>query len=220
MNSSAPIRNWCILVADDHDIVRFGVTQLLTTHFPACKMLNAAHFDQALSVLSKEPIDLVVLDINIPGGDSLSMIERIHNKRPTVKILLFSSYNEHIYALPYMRAGADGYVAKSASQQMLIDAVMNVLNGKKHLSPEMQQASLGFLLQPGSGSKSGLDDLTSRELEVARFLSKGLTTRQIGEKLSLSNSAVTMYRVKVFQKLGVGNVIDLFNFIRLHESGA
>lgn len=206
----------CFLIADDHDIVKLGTKELLRSNFANAKILTADHFEQALHILQMEEVDVLILDINIPGGDKLSMISKVRKKRAATRIVMFSAYSEQIYALPYLRAGADGYVDKSTPQKNLLDAVFNVLIGKKHLSPEMQQANINYMLGQHSSSRRALNGLSSRELDVALLLTKGMNARQIGDQLALSGSAVAAYRNKVFQKLGIKNVLELNDFMRSH----
>lgn len=204
----------CMLVADDHDIVRFGTKQLLSIHFPGAGILEASHFDQVLTIVSKEKVNLIILDINIPGGDRLTMIETIRIKRPEVRILMFSSYNEQVYALPYLRAGADGYVSKTAPHKSLIEGIQTVLNGKKYISAEVRQATMDYVLDPEKSQRKQLQDLSPRELDISQLLVKGLNAREIGNQLALSASAVAMYKLKIFQKLGVTNVLELKEYMR------
>src|ERR1044071_460877 len=101
-----------VLIAEDHSIVRIGMQLLLTEMYPEASIVEVDTFDKALNKVKAQPFDLLLLDINMPGGDSLHMIKAVRLRQPDIGILMISGYDEELYALRYIDAGADGYVSK------------------------------------------------------------------------------------------------------------
>lgn len=205
-----------ILIADDHTIVRYGATLIIKEMFPGGQVSEAMSFTQALKILDSQPFDLLILDINIPGGNNLQMIDVLRLHQPKIKILIFSAYDEQLFALRYLQAGVDGYLVKHSPEDELKTAIRTVLNNEKYISPTVKQHLLNGLSTRSNIARNPLHALSNRELEVMQLLVKGSSVADIGTVLSLQISTVSTYKARIFEKLEVGNVIELAEKVRLY----
>src|SRR5215217_4679188 len=122
------------LLIEDHAVVRMGMRLVIREVFRDASIFESTHFDNGLRIVLEKPIDLVVLDIHLPGGQDVKMIDMIKTARPNAKILVFSGLPEEKYALKYVQAGADGYLSKRSDPKKYAEAVSAVANDKKYLS--------------------------------------------------------------------------------------
>ncbi len=203
-----------IIIAEDHAVVRIGTKHLLQSVIPDCEVTDVADFDKILEAMNGKFYDLLILDINIPGGNSTKMVEMIKIKAPKTKILMFSSYDEQQYGLLYLQAGADGYLSKEAPEEEFRLAVQSVLANRKYMSEEMQQININRLINPKEFIPDPVVTLSPRETDVLNLLKEGLGTAKIAEKLSLQLSTVSTYKARIFEKLGVKNIVELITKIR------
>ena len=211
-------RMYQILIADDHSIVRYGTALVVKEILPAGTISEARNFDELLKLIDTQTFDLLVLDINIPGGNYLQMIDVIRLRQPAVKILVFSGYDEQLYALRYLQAGADGYVVKQAPEGELKTAIQTILNNDKYISPAIKQNLINGLNAPKTGSGNPLNSLSNREMEVMQQLIKGASIAEISQTLSLQISTVSTYKTRIFEKLEVNNVVALVEKVKLYDS--
>jgi DNA-binding NarL/FixJ family response regulator len=156
------------------------------------------------------------MDINLPGGDKVGMVHSARLKQPGIPILVCSSYDEQLYALPFLKAGANGYISKTAINEDFTRAVDKVLSGQTYASAEVMQNAFRQLFNAKGQEESVTDKLSERELEVALLLVKGVPAKSISEQLNLSPSSVSIYKSKIFEKLGVENVIQLTTYFELN----
>lgn len=199
-----------ILITDDHTVVRMGVRILITELYPDALIEEADTFNQAIEKLAVNKYDLILLDIHIPGGGNVQMIEAIRRRQPEILIAIFTSYEEEIYALPYIDAGADGYISKKVSPEEIKRAINSILKNEKHLSAKVLTQ---LLQQRNRGKEKGKKEspLSNRELEVMNLLIKGATNSEIKYMLNIHDSTVSTYKNSIFRKMGVSNVVDLIN---------
>ena len=203
-----------VLVVEDHSIVRTGIKNTLKEHLTQTAAIIAVErFSQAIDELMNRPFNLVILDINVPGGDAPGMIQKLKQIRPEVRILVFSGYDEQFYAIPYLQAGANGYISKNVSDEEFVKAVKTVLKGDTYLSEEVQQQALTKMLHSKGNKYDGspIDFLSAREVEVYHLLIRGHSTAEIGELTKLHASTISTYKRRIFDKTGVDNVVDLIN---------
>jgi len=205
-----------IIVAEDHPLILMGIQHLLMEHMPTAVVTTTGDFNKALALLEKQKYDLLIMDINLPGGDKVGMIGSVRMKQPKIPILVCSSYDEQLYALPFLKAGANGYISKTAMNDEFKQAIDSVISGKIYASPSVMEQVFGQLFNSKGNTESIADKLTDKELEVARLLSKGLSTKSISEHIHLSSSSVSGYKAKIFEKLGVSNIIELTRYFELN----
>ncbi|MCF0039856.1 response regulator transcription factor [Dyadobacter fanqingshengii] len=205
-----------IIVAEDHPLILMGIQHLLMEHMPTAVVTATGDFNKALALLEKQQYNLLIMDINLPGGDKVGMISSVRMKQPKIPILVCSSYDEQLYALPFLKAGANGYISKTAMNEEFKQAIDSVINGKIYASPTVMEQVFGQLFNSKGNPDSIVDKLTDKELEVAKLLSKGLSTKAISEHIHLSSSSVSSYKAKIFDKLGVNNIIELTRYFELN----
>lgn len=177
---------------------------------------DAATFEQALDQLKTDSFDLLLLDINIPGGDNLDMINAIRLRDNAVKILVFSSYDEHIFAFRYIQAGAQGYISKESGEAELKKAILNVLDGNIYLSEAMKEQRLKQMFNKKTSVSKPLEDLSNRETEVMNLLIKGYSTTEIADVLHVRLNTISTYKARIFEKLEVSNIVELIAKVKLY----
>jgi two-component system invasion response regulator UvrY len=209
-----------VLIADDHSIVRYGTALVIKEMLPAGTIREANNFDQALKLLDTDRFDLLVLDINIPGGNNLQMIDVVKLRQPHVKILIFSGYDEQLYALRYLQAGADGYVVKQAPEGELKAAIQTIQNNDKYISPTVKQHLINGLTTKKAFARNPLTGLSNREMEVMQLLVKGASVAEIGVTLSLQISTVSTYKSRIFEKMEVSNIVELVEKVKLYDTSS
>jgi len=197
-----------ILIAEDHEIVRVGTVLILNEMYSNVQIDETENFDRAVDLIARNKYDLVILDINIPGGDNINMISVVKLKQPNIKILIFSSYDEQIYAMRYFKAGANGYLAKDTNSSEIKKAITKVLSGGTYIS-EAAQVKLFESIVKKDNPKNPIDTLSNREIEVMNLLIQGKSTSEISTILNLHIATVSTYKSRLFEKLEVNNVIDL-----------
>lgn len=196
-----------ILIADDHSVVRQGMSLILKEAFDGIEVFHTDSFESAIVILKNNQINLLLLDINLPGGNSIDMINDVKQVQNTTKILMFSAFDEDHYALKYMKAGAKGYVNKLSSEDKIIEAVKTVLEGGDYISPKLKAK----ISENGINkvSNNPLSILSNREMEIAGLLTKGEGNLEIANKLNIGMSTVSTYKSRIFEKLGINNVVSL-----------
>ncbi len=205
MNNS--IKN--VLIAEDHAVVRIGTKMLLKRFRPEATVVGVDNFTDVINSLKEQSFDLIILDINMPGGNNLKMIETIRVYQPGIYILVFSSYDEQMYALPYLQAGADGYLSKESPEEEFESALEKVESDRKYLSPSLQENTISNFLANGKKTVDPITALSKREMDVANLLVKGYGTAEIGNMLDLQLSTVSTFKSRIFNKLDVKNIVEL-----------
>lgn len=189
-----------VLLVEDHDIVRLGVRQLLSSLGRPCSVREADNLRDALKALAESPADLVMLDLGLGDDFALAALPRLRGAAPGARILVLTSMPEGLYAERCLRAGADGFVAKSSLSATLLDAVRSVMAGQIWVSPEQRDA----LLRRATGrAADGSDrlELSTRELEVLRLVAAGRSTREIADHLNRSVKTIETHKQSLKLKL-------------------
>jgi two-component system invasion response regulator UvrY len=204
-----------ILIIDDHQIVANAVGLLIIENIEDVTIFKAADFPSAINtLLSQSKIDLIVLDIGIPGGREHLMIEEIRRIHANVPILIFSANDESSFGKQYLRSGANGFVSKGADEEDLLGAIKIALSGEKYVSPHMQQLILEEFIENKPAQNEASADyrnlLTPREYDVFLLLLKGKWTKEIADELNIKLSTISAHKSRIFEKFQVDNVIDLF----------
>ncbi|WP_159467083.1 response regulator transcription factor [Dyadobacter sp. 3J3] len=207
-----------ILIVEDHAIVRMGIDFIITDLFQPVDVHQVSNFIDAIALIQKNIFDLIVLDINIPGGENSRMINKIRGIQPNVKILVFSGSEEEIYALHYIHAGANGFLSKGASEDEYKAAIMAVINNGKYVSGKVQQQMVKNILDSKYASSNPLEDLSKRELEVMHLLAQGKWTKEIATLLNLKETTISTYKARIFEKLEVANIIEMFKKLELYKT--
>lgn len=200
-----------ILIADDHTIVREGIKLLLVETYPSAFIMDVANAESVLFELDKKEWDVIICDISMPPGDSgLDALKKIRKLKPKIPVIILSMHSPSQYALRVMRAGAMGYLTKANATQDLIKAVDLVISGKKYLSPDVTNLLAESVCNREVMASVG--DLSDREFEVFKLLASGKHISEIARELHLSNHVVNAQRIRIFEKLGLQNNVELIKY--------
>lgn len=195
-----------ILLVDDHAIVRQGYRRLLEGEPSILVVGEASNASQACQSAHELRPDVVVMDIALPGTSGIEATRRMLKDQPQLRILMFSMYDDAIYATRALEAGALGYLSKATAPEVLVQAIYAVSRGERYVSADVAANMARSVAQPG---KSEIDALTPREFEVLRLLVQGEPVRSIGEKLGLSEKTVANHQSAIREKLGARNSAQL-----------
>ena len=205
MNASRETR---VLLADDHNLVRAGVRRILEAH-PGLRVVGeVADGAAALALIAREPVDILVLDLSMPGMDGFETLRRVRTLKPDLKVLVLSMHADAEYVARAVREGANGYLLKDSAVQDLVRAIETVRAGGVYHSPEVQR-ELTEMVRGRTAVPGPLDELTAREREVLRCIAEGLGTRDIAEKFGISARTVETHRANLMRKLTVHSVAQL-----------
>ena len=193
-----------LLVVDDHALVRSGIRRLLSER-PDIEVLEAASGEEAMSAVLDTPVNLIVLDLNLPGLGGLELLRRLVRAVPKVPILVFSQHAEAIYATKALEAGAQGFVSKNAMPEEFLEAVDAVLGGGVAVEKSIQRdMAIRDVVEDAY-----LKPLTERDIEILRLLAAGNSLSEIAVKLGIAYKTVANTLSRIKEKLGAGQTSDL-----------
>jgi len=200
-----------ILLADDHRIVRHGLVLILEQQPDLEVVAQAADGAEAVSLALSNEIDLAILDISMPKLTGLQVARRLAEHRPGVRVLILSMHDNEEFFFEALRAGASGYVLKSAAEEDLVDACRAAMRGEPFLYPRAVDALIRAYLDAGS-RETAADPLTLRETEVVKLIAEGHTGREIAAILSISEKTVERHRANILGKLGLRDRVALTRY--------
>jgi DNA-binding NarL/FixJ family response regulator len=199
-----------IAIADDHVLVRRGLAELLREMDDFRVVGEAASGDELLRLIRDERVDVIVMDMNMPGPSGLDLVKSIRAEFPKLPILVLSAHPEDQYAVRVVRAGAMGYLTKESAEADLVVAVRRVAAGKRYLTQALAASLLDALdVDPDEDPHVALSD---REYQVLRLIASGMTVGGIAEHLSLSVKTVSTYRSRLLQKMGMSNNSEITRY--------
>lgn len=199
-----------VLIADDHEIVRRGLRQILRDEFSDLTLHEAENSQQAMDIVLQQPLDLVLLDINMPGRSGLEVLEQIRQERPKLPVLVLSAYPEEDYALRCLKLGAAGYLTKRSASAELLSAARKALTGGKYVTTSLAEKLAAALTEGASATAH--ESLSNRELQVLRLIAAGRSIKQIAAELSLSEKTVATYRTRISEKMGLATNVELTRY--------
>ncbi|MDE3088046.1 MAG: response regulator transcription factor [Chloroflexota bacterium] len=194
-----------VLIVDDHPIVRQGVRSVLANHSDIQVVGEAENAATLFAILDALKPDVVLLDIRMPGQNGIEITQRLKHESPEIKIIILSTYDDEEFLFGALRAGAEGYLLKSASNEVLASAIRQVGRGERLLSqPLVGKVMREFqdLAREKTRADSGLSD---QELEVLRMIASGATNKEIAERLFWSEVTVKRKVQDILEKMGVAN---------------
>lgn len=204
-----------VLIADDHEVVRRGLKQILTDEFAPVKIYEAHDSHETLQRVVEHPFDLVLLDINMPGRSGLEVLAEIRRHRPGMPVLILSASPEEDYALRCIKLGAAGYVNKQSASDELVSAVKKAMAGGKYVTPSVAE-KLAESFAGGTTQQSPHESLSNRELQVLRLIAAGKTIKEIAAELCLSEKTVATYRTRISDKMRLASNVDLTRYAIQH----
>ncbi|MCM4161714.1 response regulator transcription factor [Antarcticibacterium flavum] len=199
-----------ILIVDDHPILRKGLIEILNEHFPDLSCLEASNAAEAMSQLRRQTMDLILLDISLPGINGLEILKQLRSETITTPVLILSVQPEDQYAIRVLKAGASGYLKKDSAPEELINAVNILLQGKKYISANVANKLAQSLSDPLDST--AYEKLSDRELQVLKYIASGKTVSEIAREISLTVNTISTYRARVLEKLHLKNNAELTRY--------
>jgi DNA-binding NarL/FixJ family response regulator len=201
-----------VLVADDHALVREGITALLRAAEDLEVVGEAADGQQAIEETLRLDPDVVLLDVAMPGLGGLEAALAIRRERPRTRVLVLTQYEDREYVQRFLKAGASGYVLKKAAGADLVSAIRAVHRGGLVLDPSVARDVLEAAPGPGAETEDSYDGLTDREKQVLKLVAEGRSNKDVADVLGISVKTAMTHREHVMDKLGLHNRTDLIRF--------
>ncbi len=196
-----------ILLTDDHALVRTGIRRLLEDSGDVNIVGEADCGESSLKLAQELKPDVILMDVNMPGIGGVEACRRILQRNPAQKIIVLTIHNEQTFPKRMLEIGAKGYLTKECGVDEILAAIRQVYHGGAYIAPSIAQ-QLALSLLPGNESNP-IDRLSRREFQVMLMISHGLTNAEISEKLCLSPKTISTYRLRLLEKLGAQNEVDL-----------
>lgn len=198
------------LIVDDHPVVRQGLGAILTDAFPGNTLLEANNGATALEIALNQPLDLIVLDVGLPGRGGLDLLKDIKQSKPKLPIIVVSIHTEDQVGLRALQRGASAYVTKDATNDELVAAATRALAGGRYIQPSLAER-LAFHLNGDSQSPLH-ESLSDREFQVMCMIAAGKTIKEIGGDLSLSVKTISTYRTRILAKMNLKNNSEIMRY--------
>ena len=207
-----------LLIADHHPVIRNGISCMLADTDQFEIVGKAQNMDELNRALEQQPVDILIMELELPQLNGVSTLRYIKNEYPKLRILIFSHLAEEIYALRCIKTGAAGYLPKSASEKVFLKALNRLAKGGIYLNDELNAS----ITKRSIGESSAINrykKLSTREIEVLNMLSSGKRNKDIAEALDINEKTVSTYKTRLLTKLKVDNIADLINQARLFRLG-
>jgi two-component system invasion response regulator UvrY len=199
-----------ILIADDHELVRRGISKILIEEFPLSKIVETFSGIEVEKKVRTEKWDLIIMDVSMPDKTGLEVLKQLRAESIKTPVLILSIHPENQYSLRVLKAGGDGYISKNCLHSDFINAVKIVLSGKKYMSNEMAQQLASRFDDDISKEKHEL--VSDRELQVMKLIASGKTLSEIAAELSLSITTVSTYRSRLLEKMNLKSNAELIYY--------
>ena len=199
-----------ILIVDDHAIVREGLSRIIKSEQDMVVAGMAKDGSEVIRLMLDNEVDVVILDISMPGKSGLDLIKDLKQVQPLVRILMLSMYPEERFAMRSLKAGASGYLTKEMAPEEIVTAIRTIYSGRKYITPALADMIADELQNPSEKVPHEL--LSDREFEVLCMLAVGKPVVEIAGTLSLSESTVSTYRMRILQKMNLKSNSDLIHY--------
>ena len=201
-----------IVIADDHAVVRKGLRLILADTDGLQVAGEASSADELLTLLRTRPVDAVILDVGLGDRDGIEVLKQIRASFPRLPVLMISMHSEDVFAMRALRAGASGYIEKSAAPESLLDAVRRVAAGGKYVSAAMTER-LAAQFSGDAVDALPHERLSDREFEIFRLLGNGKSVTEIARALNLSVKTVSSHRVRILAKSGFATNAEIVDYV-------
>lgn len=203
------------ILIDDHLITRMGMKVLLKETLNAYKIDEAANGTDALVLVKANAYDICIMDLNMPNTEPFDLMKRFKSLQPKMKILVVSMNNEEVYAVNALKNGAMGFVSKANGYDEIRTAILKVMDNKVFMSENV----ISILIESETEETvtNPFNKLSDRELEVSKLICEGYSTKMIANKINLQLSTVSTYKAKIYEKLHIKSVVELFELSKVHN---
>lgn len=199
-----------ILIVDDHFVVRQGLKNVLLEHLPETQFGEASNAQEALDCVWREPWNLVLLDISMPGRGGLDVLKDLRQNFPKLPVIVLSMHPEEQFAIRVLKLGASSYIRKDSAGHELIKGVETALRGGKYITASIAQQLATNLERNEDGPTHSM--LSDREYQVLCLLASGKTVKEVGNELSLSIKTISTYRIRILKKMNLENNSQLMRY--------
>ena len=204
-----------ILIADDHAVVRRGLREILADSLQGATFSEAGNAEEALGLLARHAISLVVLDINMPGRSGLDVLRDVKRLYPRLPVIILSVQPEDQYAVRCLRAGAAAYINKDSAPEELAQAARKVLGGGRYVGADLAEKLVTRFYEAADKPRHEL--LSDRELEVMLMIASGVSLTEIGSRLHVSSKTVSTYRARILEKMQMKSNAELTRYAISHN---
>jgi len=205
-----------VLLVDDHALFRTGLRSVIASAEDIAVAGEASSGEEAVELVAKNPPDLVLMDVNMPGIGGIEATRKIVRHQPEVKIVAVTALSDDPFPNQLLDAGARGYISKGCPAEELFQAIRSVMAGDHYISTDVaQKLALGHVARQESDSP--LNKLSPREMQVMMMIVTGQGTQDISDALFLSPKTVSTYRHRLYEKVGVANDVELTHFAIRHD---
>lgn len=206
------------LLADDHSLIRQGISFLLDELEFEIEIFMASTLEQTINLIKENPVDIALIDAYFPDGNSLSILPEIKKLKPGIKILIFSGIDEDAHSLKYINAGANGFLSKLNEEEEIKNAILKMINTGEYISQNTQTLLLNALRHPKL--LNPLLNLSEREREIAEMYARGLGNLEIANHLNIKQNTVSTVKKRIFDKLKIDNLVELIDIFNKQNSGS
>ena len=204
-----------LAIADDHPIVREGLRRIASEDPSITVVGEAPTGSHLLRLLGAAAVDVVLLDVSMPGATFVETLRFLRERHPSVKVLVLSAHPEDQWATRALQGGAAGYLTKDHSPEQLVNAIRRVARGGKYVSESMAEKLASMV--DISMTRAPHERLSDREFEVLRALGSGMMVKEVATQLRLSAKTVSTYRTRLLEKMGLKSKADLVRYVTSHE---
>lgn len=199
-----------ILIADDHPLIRNGLKQIISRESDIEVVCEAANSVEVFDLIKTNKIDVVILDISMPGMSGFEILDKLKQKLPKLPVLMLSALSEELYALKTLKAGASGFINKESAPEELVKAIRKVFSGGLFVSPYLAEKLAsdfkdGIVKQPH-------EKLSKREFQIMCMIGSGKTVGEIANELFLNVRTISTYRARILNKMNLKNNSEITNF--------
>jgi two-component system invasion response regulator UvrY len=205
-----------ILIADDHTIVRSGIKLILQDLLPSSMIDEASNGDEVFTCVKKYDYELIVLDINMPDTDSITLVGNLLAYRAHSRILIYTMNSEELYARRYIKLGVLGYLNKESRSEEIRKAITSVLNGDVYVSKKVKK-ELSEDTQSKKRAENPFDLLSDREIQTVKYLLHGYSPLDIRRILNVHSSTIGTYKTRIFEKLKIKTLHDLEELAKMYH---
>lgn len=206
-----------VIIVDAFPVWREGIKGTIVAEGDIRFVLESTDHGKVRSAVASGSIGLVILDLDIPGGDGFEMLRLVKDTGPDVPVLIFSGFPEELYGVRALKEGAAGYLTKDCTPEELVLAVRKVKQGKKYISDQLAQRLAKYV---ESGDKAlPHERLTMRQFQVMLMLGQGMSPKEVAEKLSLSYTTVTTHKSRILSKMELDSVAQIVKYISTEDLG-
>ncbi|MFP6561836.1 response regulator [Paraburkholderia sp. B3] len=202
-----------ILIADDHAIVRGGLKQIIATTTDIVVVGETGQGSEVIEKLRSCEVDLLLLDMTMPGISGIDLIRRVRSEKPALPVLVLSIHNEAQVASRALKAGATGYLTKDSDPDVLIAAIRKLADGGRFIDPKLVDA---MVFEKHSGDVAPYEILSDREFQVLQMMAAGKSINEIADACALSAKTISTHKMRLMQKLGLSNNAEVIRYAIRH----